>query len=257
MVAPKGVVLLAAGSGSRLSPLTDVCHKSLLNIAGHPSLKWIIDQALDAGVEDVVIVTGHRHEDVEFFVHKNYGNRVRCVFNHLYREDVNILSVDLGVSQLRDASAGYMIVETDVVIDPRGWGKILDVDNRSSSYWVTRGKYTSKLTGGVLIADADGRVTDLVYRPQYDPAYEGGLKLLGILYVGSEQVLVDRSTRLAAMGKTISQYYMMPWVENLARLPCLVRDLGDFFGASFNDVPAYRSADKEYKRIIKTQVVSK
>lgn len=250
MTAPRGVVLLAAGSGSRLSPLTDNCHKSLLSVAGYPTLKWIVDSVLSAGVEDVVIVTGHRSYDIETFVQRDYLDKVRSIFNSRYREDVNILSVDLGVHHLRDPLAGYMIVETDLVVEPLGWDMILDVGDRSRSFWVTRSKYSAALTGGALLADADGQVIDLVYRPQYDPACEGWQKLLGILYVGSAEAAADISIRRKVMDKTIAKYYMMSWVENLAQLPCLACDLGDIYAVSYNDMAAYRSADEEYTRII-------
>ena len=251
MQAPEGVILLAAGSGARLAPLTDHCHKSLLPIAGSPVLKGIIEKVLSAGVEDVVVVTGHRHDDIETFVRQQYADRVRCVYNVHYKEDVNILSMDLGVNGLRDPDAGYMVVETDMVIEPRGWDMVLDIEDRSRSFWATRGRYSAALTGGALHADASGRVTDLVYRPQYDPACAGWLKLLGILYVGSAQVAADRSIRRVAMDKTIAQYYMMPWVTNLAQLPCLARDLGDIYAVSYNDMAAYRRADEEYNRILR------
>jgi NDP-sugar pyrophosphorylase family protein len=253
MRAPEGVILLAAGSGTRLAPLTDNCHKALLPIAGSPVLKFIIDKILSVGVEDVVVVTGHRHDDIETFVRQQYADRVRCVFNVRYKDDINILSMDLGVNSLRDPDAGYMVVETDMVIEPRGWGMVLDIEDRSRSFWATRGRYSVALTGGTLHADASGRVTDLVYRPYYDSACEGWLKLLGILYVGSAQVVADRSIRRAAMDKSIAQYYMMPWVENLAQLPCLARDLGDVYAVSYNDMAAYRRADEEYTRILRTQ----
>lgn len=249
MSVPKGVVLLAAGSGSRLAPLTDDCHKSLLLVAGRPVLKDIIDKVLSAGVDDVVLVTGHRSNDIEAFVQTQYADRVRCVFNERYKEDVNILSMDLGVNGLLDPDAGYMVVETDMVIEPRGWDMVLNITDRSQSFWVTRGRYSTTLTGGALHADTQGRVTDLLYRPHYDPACEGWLKLLGILYVGSNQVDADRSIRRAAINKTIHQYYMMPWIENLALLPCHVRDLGNVYAGSYNDIDAYRRTDAEYTRI--------
>jgi len=253
MSAPEGVVLLAAGRGTRLAPLTDQCHKSLLLVGGRPVLKDIIDKILLAGVQDVVVVTGHRHDDIQAFVRKEYDDRVRCVFNVSYKEDVNILSMDLGVTSLREPDAGYMVVETDIVIEPRGWDLLLDIADRSQSFWATRGRYSTAMTGGTLHADAEGRVTDLLYRPHYDPACEGWLKLLGILYVGTAQVAADCSIRRVAIDKSIAQYYMTPWAENLALLPCLARDLGHVYAVSYNDKVAYQRADEEFTRIIRTQ----
>lgn len=251
---PDGVVLLAAGRGTRLAPLTNDSHKSLLPLAGSPALQGIVDHVLSAGVEDVVVVTGHRHDDIESFCRKRYDGRVRCVFNERYKDDANILSTEVGVTSLRAPEAGYMVIETDLVIEASGWDKILNIRNRDESFWVTRGKYSASLTGGALYSDSSsGAVRKLVYQPEYSPNYEGWLKLVGLLYVGSDQVSRDRSIRKVALETSISQHYMMPWVSNLSLLPCVTNDLGDSYAVSYNDVAAYWRANREYAQIVKTQ----
>jgi NDP-sugar pyrophosphorylase family protein len=245
----KNVVLLAAGSGSRLAPLTDTCHKSLLPICGKSPLQMILDSILAAGASDIVVVTGHRHMDVVSFIRDTYGDTVSCVFNQRYKEDVNILSVDIGVDALSEPSAGYMIIETDLVIEPAGWKRVLDIGEHEASFWVTRGHYSPTMTGGALDVDDMERVKEIVYQPHYDSIYSGWRKLLGILYVGSDAVMVDRRLRKAAIHRNISQYYMMPWVENIGLLPCFSRDLGELFAVSYNDIEAYNYAAKEYSRI--------
>lgn len=231
-------------------PLTDHCHKSLLAVAGTPALQIILDEVLKAGVEDVVIVVGHRRADIEAFVHGRYGDTVRCVVNERYDEDVNILSVQTGVDALRQSEQGYMIIETDLVMEPRGWRSVLSIEDLGTSFWVTRGRYSRTLTGGVLDADEDGTVRQVVYRPHYDPACEAWRKLLGILYVGSGTVAKDMLLRRQAISKSIAQYYMMPWVENLAQLPCRALDLEDVYAVSYNDEEAYRRADQTYTHIL-------
>lgn len=233
-----------------MAPLTDHCHKSLLPLAGSPSLQFILDEVLQAGVSDIVVVVGHRRADIEDFVRARYGDAVRCVANERYDADVNILSVQTGVDALRQPEAGYMIIETDLIMEPRGWRCVLSIDDPCQSFWVTRGSYSRGLTGGALDADVQGEVRQIVYRPRYDPACEGWQKLLGILYVGSGTVAQDMLLRRQAIDRSIAQYYMMPWVENLAALPCRSRGLDDVYAVSFNDEAAYRSADEEYTRIL-------
>jgi hypothetical protein len=248
--APKNVVLLAAGRGSRMAPLTDHCHKSLLPLAGRPSLQFILDEVLQAGAQEVVVVVGHRRGDVEAFVRSRYGDAVRCVANERYEIDVNILSVQMGVGALQQPEAGYMIIETDLVMEPAGWRYVLAIDDPRKSFWVTHGLYSRALTGGALDVDGDGSVREIVYRPLYDSTCEGWQKLLGILYVGSETVGQDRLFRQQAIDKSISQYYMMPWVDNLASLTCWSRELDDVYAVSFNDIATYRRADEQYTRIL-------
>ncbi|MGH9363189.1 MAG: sugar phosphate nucleotidyltransferase, partial [Thermoanaerobaculia bacterium] len=56
----KGVVL-AGGSGSRLLPLTKVTNKHLLPVGEMPMLFHPLRKLLQAGVTDVLVVTGTEH----------------------------------------------------------------------------------------------------------------------------------------------------------------------------------------------------
>ncbi|MFO1378096.1 MAG: NTP transferase domain-containing protein [Steroidobacteraceae bacterium] len=248
MRGPVNAVLLAAGRGSRLAPLTDLTHKSLLPVAGKPVLAYVMDRLTRAGCQDIVCVTGYRKDDIAGFL-ASYGSAVRTIENARYEQDVNILSTEIGVSALRRPELGYLLVETDIVLEDRGWDAILDRTAAGDSFWVTRGRYSRALTGGALHADDSGRVTDMVYAPAYDARYEGWLKLLGVLYVGEREVQADRAIRQKAMQRTIAQYYMTPWVENRAELPCMACDLGDVYASSYNDVEAYQRTQQEFSAV--------
>ena len=249
--APANVVLLAAGRGSRLAELTRQTHKSLLPVAGKPALQYVIDEVLARPVRDIVIVTGYMHDTIEQFVRERYAGRVRVAFNERYASDTNILSTEVGVSALLRPEDGYLIVETDLIVAPEGWASILDAGDGAESFWVTRGNYSASLTGGALHADASGRVTDLVYAPQYEPRYEGYQKLLGFLYVGRNQVPRDRELRRLGIERSIAQYYMTPWVEHLASLPCNARPLGTVFAASYNDLDTYQQTDRRFAEVLR------
>ncbi|HLJ49867.1 MAG TPA: sugar phosphate nucleotidyltransferase [Bryobacteraceae bacterium] len=56
----KGVVL-AGGSGSRLYPLTKITNKHLLPIYNKPMIYYPIQTLVDAGIKDILIVTGGRN----------------------------------------------------------------------------------------------------------------------------------------------------------------------------------------------------
>src|SRR5262245_34058356 len=249
--APAGVILLAAGRGSRLSSLTEHTHKSLLPVAGKPALQYVIEEVLARQVPDIVIVTGDKREAIEQFVRDRYAGRIRATYNERYASDTNILSTELGVAALERPEEGYLIVETDLIVAPAGWASILDLGDANESFWVTRGTYSATLTGGALQADATGRVTDLVYAPKYPTAHEGYQKLLGVLYVGRNQVAKDRELRQRGIERTIAQYYMAPWVEHLAELPCRARSLGTIFAASYNDIETYRHTDRSFAEVLR------
>src|SRR5450755_4647098 len=66
----KGVVL-AGGTGSRLFPLTKITNKHLLPIYDRPMIYYPIQALVDAGIQEILIVTGGR----------NFGDFLRLLAN--------------------------------------------------------------------------------------------------------------------------------------------------------------------------------
>lgn len=61
-------VVLAAGEGTRMRPLTSAIPKVMLPIANKPILEHIVDAAIEAGIEGFVFITGYHEESIrEYF----------------------------------------------------------------------------------------------------------------------------------------------------------------------------------------------
>lgn len=72
------VLLLAAGLGTRLRPLTDTVPKCLIPIAGRPLLDYWFDRFAAAGLTDVLINTHHLRDQVSHYIDAvNRGDRFR------------------------------------------------------------------------------------------------------------------------------------------------------------------------------------
>src|SRR2546428_13986302 len=67
-------VILAGGPGSRLEPLTRVTNKHLLPIGNKPMVQWAANALEEAGVRDLILVTGSDHVD-DF--RRYFGNGVQ------------------------------------------------------------------------------------------------------------------------------------------------------------------------------------
>lgn len=52
-------VILAAGKGSRLRPLTDDKPKCMVEVLGKPMIKWTHDILIDMGIKDIIIISGY------------------------------------------------------------------------------------------------------------------------------------------------------------------------------------------------------
>lgn len=71
-------MILAAGVGSRLRPLTDTCPKALIDINGTPMLEIVLRRLITAGCTEVVINVFHLAEMITAFLRakNNFGIRI-------------------------------------------------------------------------------------------------------------------------------------------------------------------------------------
>jgi UTP--glucose-1-phosphate uridylyltransferase len=61
----KKVVIPAAGFGTRFLPQTKAMPKEMLPIVDKPVIQYVVEEAVDSGIEDVVIVTGSSKRAIE------------------------------------------------------------------------------------------------------------------------------------------------------------------------------------------------
>lgn len=78
---PIKALLLCAGIGSRLSPLTDVLPKCLMPIIGKPLLSYWLEILTHAGVNEILINLHHHAEFVEKYIRgSQYSDLVTLVY---------------------------------------------------------------------------------------------------------------------------------------------------------------------------------
>ena len=58
-------VIPAAGLGTRLLPMTKNSPKEMLPIVDKPAIQYVVEEAVNSGIDDIVIVTGRGKEVIE------------------------------------------------------------------------------------------------------------------------------------------------------------------------------------------------
>jgi len=107
--------LLAAGTGSRLRPLTDSVPKCLTEINGKPILERLVSCLREQGFERLVVVVGHLEQCIRRSLDDCAGDLViEYVRNPLYRTTNNIYSLWLAGSSLRES---FLLLESDLIFD--------------------------------------------------------------------------------------------------------------------------------------------
>ncbi len=110
------VVILAAGVGARLMPLTRNTPKSLLDLGdGYTLLEHQLRSIGEAGIRDVSLVTGYRSEQIEAKIHAYSDFEFTIVYNPVYRMTNNIVSAWLG---LKDLNEPVVLVNGDDLFRP-------------------------------------------------------------------------------------------------------------------------------------------
>ncbi|MFN8647143.1 MAG: phosphocholine cytidylyltransferase family protein [Gemmatimonadales bacterium] len=108
-------IILAAGLGSRLRPLTDERPKPLLDVGGRTILARQLERIAAAGITRAVVVTGYRAAQVEEHLHDHPPPiDVRLAPNPLYATTGNCMSVL--AARERCEGRGIVICDGDVVL---------------------------------------------------------------------------------------------------------------------------------------------
>ena len=58
-------VIAAAGMGTRFLPQTKAMPKEMLPLVDKPIIQYIVEELVDAGIEDIIIVTGYNKRSIE------------------------------------------------------------------------------------------------------------------------------------------------------------------------------------------------
>ncbi len=162
----KKAIILSAGQGSRLGHLTDNMPKCLIDFNGRTLLDRQLDALAANGVEEAVVVTGFRDDQIEAALTKrgNAGPHVRTIYNPFYKVADNLGSLFVA----RDEIDGDVLVwNGDTLVSVELMAAV--VGNR----------------------DQDGICVTIDRKPGYD---EDDMK-----------VVVDEEGRLHAIGKRLEK----------------------------------------------------
>lgn len=151
-------VILAAGEGTRLRPLTETQPKVMLGVANRPILEYVVEALVDHDVTDITLVVGYQRERVQS--HFGDGDRFGCAIDYAFQDTLlgtghALAQADVGDEELL-VLGGDNIVDADLVAgllaSPQGIALVGHDSETPSKY-------------GVLTLDGD-RVARIQEKPR-------------------------------------------------------------------------------------------
>ncbi|USZ71490.1 UTP--glucose-1-phosphate uridylyltransferase AglF [Natronosalvus halobius] len=161
-------VVLAAGKGTRLRPLTDDKPKGMVEVAGKPILTHCLKQVVDLGADELIIVVGYEKEKII----EHYGDDFQDVpttYTH-QREQKGLAHALLTVEEHIDDD--FMLILGDNIFQ----ANLSDVINRQredradAAFLVEEVPWEEASRYGVCDTNKYGEITDVVEKPEEPPS---------------------------------------------------------------------------------------
>lgn len=208
-------IILAAGQGQRLRPLTDDRPKCMVEYQGRPLLDHVLASMRACEVTDVVVVTGYRHDVLE-------KRGLYCRHNAAYASTNMTASLFCAEADMTD---DLIVSYSDIVYHPRVLRSLIEasgdfcvtVDLDWESLW--RQRMEDPLTDAETLKLDGNLIVELGKKPQRREDIQG--QYMGLFKIAAHALppvkkfyhSLDR-TRLYD-GKTFENMYMTSFIQLL------------------------------------------
>ena len=187
---PKRAIILAAGSGIRMAPLSFEMPKGLMEVKGEVLIERIIRQLNAVGIKEIYVVVGFMKEQFEYLI-DDYG--VVLVTNSKYQKRNNLYSLSL----LKDKIDNTYIIPCDI------YCKENPFNNNEAYSWY--------MVSDELVDDYAVKVTR-----NYEIIMENtqaGNQMIGISYISSD--VADKVSQNLSLLCDNPKYFHSFWEEAL------------------------------------------
>jgi UDP-N-acetylglucosamine diphosphorylase/glucosamine-1-phosphate N-acetyltransferase len=118
-------VVLAAGKGVRLWPLTENRSKHMIPVAGKPIVEHVISAIRSAGIRSIVLVTRYRSELVK--KHIGNGSKLGVTVDYVDQPDISGTASAISMAQGQVGSNDFLVAYGDLVVTPRAIKRVVDM----------------------------------------------------------------------------------------------------------------------------------
>jgi len=220
-------IILAAGVGSRLMPLTADKPKCMVDVCGKPILVRMLEHLESIGVGEATIVHGYKGECIQDVVGTRFG---RVAIDYLENPDFKDTNSMYSLWLAREVlEQGCLVIEGDAICE-RHVLELLGEKRGLGSFWAGK-VFDGTIDGCVLTTDDSGRIVqqDIIRDPE-KKKYSNKYKSAGMLSLGADygRSLSSWLTQAVETGQ-VNKYYDLIIGSNLSVCPIQIMDIGNIF----------------------------
>ena len=232
-------IILAAGTASRLRPLTLHTPKCLLKVGERTLLQRSMDALIKAGIREFCIVTGYLHEKIEDFVSQTYGESIDVCFIHNkdYETTNNIYSLWLARPQADGQEV--LLLDSDLLYDGQIVERVL-ADSHDNVLTLIRHELGEEEMKVVM--NEDGAITEI--SKTCDPALAAG-ESLGIERMGKAYTTALYKELEVMMNEEHLEntFYELAFLRLIAKGSTFsVLDVTDLFSCELDTIEDFENA---------------
>jgi len=178
VIRPRVGMVLAAGRGERLRPITDTLPKPLVEIAGRPLLDHAIDRLAAAGVETVVVNTHYLAAQIAGHLAARPSPRI--IISEETEEALETGGAIVHALKLLGGEPFYVVNGDSFWLD----GKVQALQRLASAWDPTRRDAVLLLQRSVTAVGYDGQYGDFALDQMGAPRWRGETEVVPYLYAG-------------------------------------------------------------------------
>ncbi len=154
---PTKAIILAAGSGSRLQPLTELRPKPLVEVNGVSILGNALRHLQAVGVTEVTIVVGYRKHAIQFAIGAQFGAmEVRYIENDRFAETGSAHSLWLARDEL--LSGSLFLLEGDIIFERAVLERLISDPARDAAAVAA---FDHHMQGSAVLLNGERRIVEL------------------------------------------------------------------------------------------------
>ena len=124
-------VILAAGMGTRLRPMTEKLPKGLIEIEGNTLLKKSLKHLNEKGIKETIIVTGYLGDQIKSKFGENFqGMKIQYVPNEDYATTGSMYSLSKAKELI--SNSDILLLESDLIYESKALSTLIQSNNKSS-----------------------------------------------------------------------------------------------------------------------------